>query len=76
MRPGFSALGDGGIRFHTECAVPGVGNRQQVLYVGTGRELSCPSQAARVARDGVLLEIVAYKYKGNVTPLRVEGQVN
>lgn len=50
--------------------VTAVGHRQQVLYVGPGRELSRPSQAARVARDGALVEIVAGDYEGDVAVWR------
>lgn len=43
---------------------------QQVLFVGPGRELTRPSEAARVARDGALVEIVAGDYEGDVAVWR------
>jgi len=46
------------------------GGRQQVLFVGPGRELTLPSEAARVARDGALVEIVAGDYEGDVAVWR------
>lgn len=46
------------------------GSAQQVLYVGPGRRFSRPSEAARVARDGALVEIVAGDYQGDVAVWR------
>jgi hypothetical protein len=46
------------------------GGAQQVLYVGPGRRFSRPSEAARVARDGALVEIVAGDYQGDVAVWR------
>ena len=46
------------------------GGRQQVLFVGPGRQLTRPSEAARVARDGALVEIVAGDYEGDVAVWR------
>ena len=48
----------------------GASGRQQVLFVGPGRELTLPSEAARVARDGALVEIVAGDYEGDVAVWR------
>lgn len=50
------------------CAAPGAGARagQQVLFVGPGRQYERPSDAARAARDGALVEIAAGDYVGDV----------
>jgi len=43
---------------------------QQVLQVGPGRQFSLPSEAARVAHDGALIEIFADDYRGDVAVWR------
>jgi hypothetical protein len=48
----------------------GADRAKQVLYVGPGREFVRPSQAAKAARDGALVEIVAGDYKGDVAVWR------
>jgi hypothetical protein len=54
------------------CSRPGQGAKpgQHMLFVGPGHELARPSDAARVARDGALVEIVAGDYKGDVAVWR------
>ena len=43
---------------------------QQVLKVGPGQPISRPSEAARVARDGALVEIHGGNYDGDVAVWR------
>lgn len=52
----------------TLSAPPGAGAKpgQQVLFVGPGRTYERPSDAARVAQNGALVEIVAGDYNGDV----------
>ena len=46
------------------------GKGRQVVHVGSGHSFSLPSQAARVARDGALVEIDAGDYVGDVAVWR------
>ncbi len=48
----------------------GVGAQQQVLRVGPGRQYARPSQAARDARDGALVEIDFGDFEGDVAVWR------
>jgi hypothetical protein len=45
-------------------------NTRQTLQVGPDRQFSRPSQAARIARDGALVEIFAGDYRGDVAVWR------
>ncbi len=54
---------------------PGAVKGRQVLQVGPGRPLSRPSEAARVARDGALVEIDAGDYEGDVAVWRQHNLV-
>lgn len=59
---------------HTRAAAweqkSGTGGGTEVLFVGPGRELTRPSQAARIARDGAVVEIAAGEYEGDVAVWR------
>jgi Right handed beta helix region len=46
------------------------GTEQQVLRVGPGQQYARPSQAARAARDGALVEIHSGDYEGDVAVWR------
>jgi hypothetical protein len=48
----------------------GTGTGQQVLKVGPGQQYARPSEAARVAGDGALVEILAGDYEGDVAVWR------
>ena len=51
--------------------VPAVaGAVRQVLKVGPGQQYTLPSQAARAARDGAVVEIYSGEYEGDVTVWR------
>ena len=49
------------------------GTTRQVLRVGPGRELTRPSQAARIAKQGALIEIDPGVYEGDVAVWRQHG---
>lgn len=65
-----SAIVPGGEPAAQGRAAAGAGAERQVLRVGPAHEFRLPSQAARVARDGALVEIHPGEYEGDVAVWR------